>query len=258
MFVLTIAAADCIAGQPQQTYKSKPLRDGFVLIGVDGRLIASENGYWRFQFAIDVSDDKGRITAGQSVRLLPCVTLEKMLAGGEANLPAAYRLWARVTAFENENFMFPIYFLPLSETEPNQPEQQKTVQINVNEPNDAVVIPEDVVQMLKPRRIINLAQLEKGLTADEDSILADRTGFIVKQQDTNTFSFKLDAMGQKLDNLSFRLLPCQTLEKAWTEQQQSLDPSRYKAAGILTKFKGEYYLLLQRAVCTYSHDNFSR
>jgi hypothetical protein len=44
------------------------------------------------------------------------------------------------------------------------------------------------------------------------------------------------------------------------EQRQSAVPVpvRFKIAGIMTKYKGENYLLLQKATRIYSHQNFDR
>ena len=71
-------------------------------------------------------------------------------------------------------------------------------------------------------------------------------------------SFVLDALGRKEAKISLRLLPCQALE--WAQREQLTDPEelRFKIAGIVTKYKGKNYLLLQRATRTYSHGNFPR
>jgi len=36
------------------------------------------------------------------------------------------------------------------------------------------------------------------------------------------------------------------------------EPVRFKIAGIKTAYKGEHYLLLQKATRVYSHENFDR
>jgi hypothetical protein len=45
-----------------------------------------------------------------------------------------------------------------------------------------------------------------------------------------------------------------------TERLQSadLEPLRFKIAGVLTTYKDEKYLLLQKAIRTYSHGNFGK
>ncbi|GAH07812.1 unnamed protein product, partial [marine sediment metagenome] len=67
-----------------------------------------------------------------------------------------------------------------------------------------------------------------------------------------------DAFGRNVRPVSLRLLPCEVLELA--EQRQSIvpEPVRFKIAGIITKYKGKNYLLLQKAIRVYSHQNFDR
>ena len=46
----------------------------------------------------------------------------------------------------------------------------------------------------------------------------------------------------------------------WTEykMEKSANPLRFRVAGIVTKYNGEYYILLQRAARAYNHGNFVR
>jgi hypothetical protein len=85
----------------------------------------------------------------------------------------------------------------------------------------------------------------------------DKTGFLVEQDDRR-FVFLPDALGRNVQKLSLYLLPCAVLEL--TELEQSAEPEkvRFKVAGIMTKYKGENYLLLEKAIRTYSHGNFGR
>ena len=55
--------------------------------------------------------------------------------------------------------------------------------ISINEPNDPLAMPEEVVAKLKTKKIIHFEELEKGVELKEDSILADRIGFIVESKD---------------------------------------------------------------------------
>jgi hypothetical protein len=60
---------------------------------------------------------------------------------------------------------------------------------------------------------------------------------------------------------TFRLLPCQVLEQAELQSATGglrSDQIRLKIAGIITEYKGDKYLLLQRATRVYSHGNFGR
>jgi len=94
-------------------------------------------------------------------------------------------------------------------------------------------------------------------TRSSDSIFLDRTAFLV-EQDEGRFMFVPDALGRNVQKLSLHLLPCAALEL--TELKKAAEPEtmRFKIAGIMTKYKGKNYLLLERATRTYSHGNFGR
>jgi len=87
--------------------------------------------------------------------------------------------------------------------------------------------------------------------------LADRTAFLVKHDD-GQLVFVLDAFGRNVRPVSLRLLPCEVLDMAEQRQSAVPEPVRFKIAGIITKYKGENYLLLQKATRVYSHQNFDR
>lgn len=253
------------------------LRDDFFLAGVDGKLTSTDSNEspesqyisfgatdrWFFKFDSDVSDDQGRIRAGAVSELLPSAMLEKMTANMKQHPEANYRLWGKVTKYKGKNFIFGIYFLPISETDrprPSAPKssQQRQSRITINDPNDAITIPKNLIEKLKTRRIVRTEQLLKGLELKQDFILADRTGLIVKQA-SGELMFVLDALGRNIQQqISLCLLPCQTLEWAQRKQYAELERSRFKVAGIVTKYKGKHYLLLQRAIRAYSHENFGR
>jgi len=233
------------------------LRDNFVLTGVDGKLtIANSNEGWFFEFDSDVSDDRGRTYAGASLELLPSTALEKMTDDANNRSDAGYRLWARVTKYKGRNFIFPIYFLPLSKTKELSTSQQQETKPTINEPNDALAIPKEIIEKLKPRKIVRTVQLRKGLELKTDSILANRTGFI--RNSGHEVSFVLDALGRNVQQISFPLLPCEMLERAERTQSAEAEPARFKVAGILTQYKGKHYLLLERAIRVYSYENFPR
>ena len=90
-----------------------------------------------------------------------------------------------------------------------------------------------------------------------DSMLADRTAVLLKQDDSRLV-FVLDALGLSVQEVSLRLLPCEVLELTEARQIAELNRPRFKIAGIKTKYKGKEYLLLQKATRTYSHGNFGR
>ena len=241
--------------------KPRPLRDGFVLAGVDGKVNQSGDK-WLFEIYSKLSDGIGLVKAGTHLELLPSATLERLAADMEKRPNSSYRLWGRVTKYQGHNFIFPVYFLPLAKTERSQPEQSQESQatepeLTINAPNEQLRIPDEIIAKLSIRKIVRTEQLEKGLELKQDSILADRTATLVKQAD-GSFVFVLDGLGRNLPELSFPLLPCEIFEYAQAKQSAEPDPLRFKIAGILTRYKGENYLLLQRAIRIYSHENFPR
>ena len=273
MFFIVTALA--ISAPAEQTPRRYLFRDGFNLSGVDGKvtLVNSncQNGTgkpdrWLFELGSDVSDDRGAVKAGTSIELLPSATLEKLLADTKNGSDADCRLWGIATKYKSKNFIFPIYFLPLgkveeTQTEPKQQQQQEISQENVtvNDPNDALAIPDEIAKKLsaasvRTQRRISNKQLKKTLELKQDFILADRTGFIFESSQES--QFVLDALGRNIGQFSFELLACETLERAERKQSTELEQVRFKTAGIVTQYKGRHYLLLQRARQAYSHGNF--
>ena len=118
-------------------------------------------------------------------------------------------------------------------------------------------MPEEIVGKLKTRRVLRREQLKEGLELKEDSILVDRTARIEKKPDGES-ELVLDAIGRNIQQFSINLLPCKVMERAQYEQSKEPDDIRFNIAGIITQYKGDYYLLLQRATRAYSHENFGR
>ena len=267
------------------------LRDGFALRGVEGELVkqdanemsqrepidllAGQDG-WFFEFGSAVKGDRGSLKAGTKLRMLPSVTLEQMIYDANGRSVPSYRLRATVTRYKNKNFIFPIYFLPLSgargpegkepsdaaTTEPSQ-ESQNEEGLTTHDPNDELVVPKEIIEMLKTKRTSpgqrlarQQAMIGRRKAIKQNYILANRTGFI--RESGQKLNFVLDALGLNVQPIAsgLRLLPCQALELAEREQSAEPDPIRFKMAGIVTEYKGSKYLLLQRATRTYSHGNF--
>jgi len=282
---LFISAVAIASGFRSSKPRQMLLRDGFVLTGVDGRLVIHDSNKvirdtaldrWFFEFNSDLSDGRGLIKAGARLEMLPSSVLERMIADANNGSVTSYRLGGRVTQYRDKNFIFPTYFLPLAKTkeQPSSTSQKSPQQENrpkINEPNDVLTIPKELIDKLPDRkkRIDHRTREKNGTElADkrkpgqkQDSILADRCGFIRESgrqaQDTwRKVSFVLDAIGRTEAKTSLRLLPCQALELAQRKQSAAPEALRFKAAGIVTKFKGKDYLLLQRATRLYSHGNF--
>ncbi|OHB83119.1 MAG: hypothetical protein A2Z38_02985 [Planctomycetes bacterium RBG_19FT_COMBO_48_8] len=278
--------------------KTPLLRDGFVMNRVDGNLIGPDgNDVWFFELASDVNDYRTVIKAGTRLELLPSSALEKMTADKKMRTTAAYRLWnSRVTKYKGRNFIFPGFFMPLSKAEKPEPELSKESQLKqqepariqslqeraLDEPNDILAMPQEIIEKLRAgreRTVISkkpiadsneisvdesqpATEIEKlpddqSYTRSFDSIYVDRTAFLVEQDDGRLI-FMPDALGRNVQKLSLHLLPCTAMEL--TELKKATEPEkvRFKIAGIMTKYKGDNYLLLEKATRTYSHGNFGR
>jgi len=286
---LFISAVAIASGFRSSKPRQMLLRDGFVLTGVDGKLAIHDSNEakrnsaserWFFEFDSDFSDGRGLVRAGTRLELLPSSVLERMIADANNGSVTSYRLGGSLTQYRDKNFIFPTYFLPLAKTkeQPSSTSQKSPQQENqpkINEPNDVLTIPKELIDKLPDRkkRIDHRTREKNGEKngtelADkrkpgqkQDSILADRCGFIRESgrraQDTwRKVSFVLDAIGRTEAKTSLRLLPCQALELAQRKQSAAPEALRFKVAGIVTKFKGKDYLLLQRATRVYSHGNF--
>jgi hypothetical protein len=264
------------------------LRDGLALAGIDGKLTPqnSSEGWrkWLFELQSDLNDDISTVGAGEKFQVLPSRALEKIEKNIEERSTSDYRVWGKVTKYNGENFIFPAYFLPLSELKSPEPPDpapspqataaQKpkapTPQINVNEPNDPLPIPQEIIEKLRNRPVLSAKTLTENKTAEnnfsqppqmpqlkQDYILVDRTAFLQKDENGGPV-FVLDALGRNLPKLSFKLLPSQALEIAQQKQDRTLEPQRFKIAGIITEYNGQLYLLPQKATRVHSHGNFGK
>lgn len=260
--------------------KAKLLRDGFVLTGIDGKLISADSNEasrnrpvsfldsdgWFFKLDSDLSGDKGLIKAGSTIELLPSAELEKMTADMKERSANSYRLWGRITQYRERNFIFPEHFLAFSKAHPtksqtSQKSQQEPNKPTINDPNDALTIPKEIIAKLQTRRTLRPEQPQKPsgtqLKLPQDFILVERTAVLVEPSKGHSL-FLLDALGRNTQQKALRLLPCQALKL--TQMQQSVEPEqlRFKIAGRVTTYKGEFYMLPQRAIRAYSHGNFGR
>lgn len=257
----------------------KPLlKDGFVLTGVDGALAGPDsNDVWFFELASDVNDSSTVLKEGTKLELLPSSTLEKMIADAKTHPAATYRLWdGRVTKYQGRNYIFPNYFQPLRKMQDTEQKTEGGPQTSdlgksdlaVNEPNDVLTLPPELLEKLRTRRESRMGSGGLKTTGSEDvndvsympsadTIFADRTAFMAKQ-DNGRLVLTPDALGRNIQKLTLRLLPCEVLELAEREQSAEPEPVRFKVAGLMTKYKGDSYLLLYRANRAYSHSNFGR
>ena len=270
---------------------ARPLREGSMVSAVDGKLTkAAESNKWFFTAEVNITDGRGTIKAGEPIELLPSGMLERMISLAADDEASHVRLWARVTRYcnrnvlidkmpsrkfvnrktpdkqtldskfldenmFNRNFLFPIYFVPLSTID--ETEEQKDQAGDTGETDEESIIPAEVLKRLKPKRVANLARLDDMLETQGDVILANRTGFVIIDDSAKVFT--IDGLGRKVDDLHFKLLPCETLEA--TEKslvEMPIVRQRFRVSGVITMYKGQRYMLLQRATRTYSHGNFAR
>jgi len=257
------------------------IREGFVLDGVDGRITRAEGSEdkWLFAADVDISDGRGVIKAGEAMELLPSGTLEQITAQVEEGKGGTgVRLWAIVTRYSNrhrlsgggreedisihkeffdKNFVFAWYFIPMGGVREERSETEVGEETGEEPAPDEAdsIIPADVMAMLKPKRMVNLARLKK-LDIKGDVMLADRIGFLISGERGGVFA--IDSLGRNVEDISFRLLGCEVLERTESDSARSPYRGRYRVAGRVTKYRGEFYMLLQRAVRTYSHGNFAR
>ena len=256
------------------------LRDGFALTGIVGKLTApgSSDDIWLFELAAELSDDRSRIAAGGTLQILPSSALEKMITDANEHSEKTFRLWGEITEYKGRNFIFPLFSRPVSiinEPKPSTQNKQKP-RIVINEPNDVLAIPQEIVDKLGKKRAIRTVKLRgtpNTINADrkdpnnqrqkQDFILSNRTAFLVEQADSSNLKiynskFVLDALGRGLARRVLPALPCKALERAETKQLSEPDPMRFKISGVVTEYKGRHYLLCQKAVWVHSHENFPR
>ncbi len=287
-FVSVVAAASEF--DTQIIDETPLLRDGFVMMGVDGKLVGPDsNDVYFFELLSDVNDYRVILKAGTKLELLPSSALEKMIAGIKKRPAVIYRLRnGRVTRYKGRNFIFPNYFLPMMKAEKPEPktsqapQQEREQRLALDEPNDVLAMPPEVIERLRARREkasasvqpiteVNEISVDKSQPAAEegklpsarsyaqsvDSVFVDRTAFLVERDD-GRLVFVPDALGRNVQKLSLRLLPCEVLEITEQKQAAQPEPVRFKIAGIMTKYKGDSFLLLEKAIRTYSHGNFGR
>ena len=239
---LLILNSICFAQNPL------PVRDGFVLDGIDGK-ITTENGKWFFTVFEPLTDGKGVLDPKIAVAILPSSMLEKF-ASTFSKEKNSYRLWGKFTKYGNKNFVYMSYFLPVTEAAEPKPTA------DVNDTNEVKIIPDEVLLLLKPKRIISLAELKKPIGTEADGILTDRTGFLRQTKDGDYFGF--DGMGRNIDLLQLPLLECAELESMVSQQKQISMPLRFNISAIVTRYQGKRYLLLQRATRVFSNGNFAK
>ncbi|MDD5459536.1 MAG: hypothetical protein PHF37_09115 [Phycisphaerae bacterium] len=263
ILVLVLIIAGACAGQQRLrplAPVTMPLPDGFVFSGTNGTAVKDSNDVWYFKFDSDLISPQGSVKAGQKVQILASSTLEKIVADVNGSDEKDYKIWGQISRFENKNYVFPVYFLLLSKSsvqdanEPNQPQDEQVKPV-VNEPNDPLAMPDEILAKMKKRKVIRPQQVRESLKLKNDFMLADQFGLIEKDSAGN-WRFFVDGLGWNSREWSVQLLPCEALERAIKKEASQPERLRFNIAGIVTEFEGEKYMLLQRAVVQYGYGNF--
>ncbi len=262
----------CFTTCGAQQSPPKPLPDGTVLPSADGKLVAGA-GTWLFELVADANSVHGLAVAGTRFELLPCTTLELLIADANDRQTPTYRLSARVTRFRDKSFLFPSYYLPLSKLKgagpPDAPGEEaqavrKPAKDAAGDPE--LAIPQEVIEKLKERRFVRGPQREgdkSGVRRSPDRMLVDAIGRIEpiasgsqSQAVPERFVFVADAFGWNVGRTRYELLPCGVLEQALQSQAASPERIRFNVVGVVTEYEGKKYLLLQRTLRAYGHGNF--
>ena len=187
----------------------------------------------------------------------------------------------------NRNFIFPTNFIPLTPADKTQVEQaaappsdpnstsggksilpekarrllqenteKSAAEIKPKKKKTSSIIPENIMEKFNSKRAEDFKKWKQTVSVEKDRPMVNRTGFIKQQNGRKVFS--LDALGRSVNSASYILLPCERLQLTEKMIARSPGRNRYKVSGIVTKFKGKDYLLLQRAVKTYNNQNFAR
>jgi hypothetical protein len=254
LILLTLGLAGFASAAPAPQ-RSGPVTEGYLVAGIEGRAAKnSDKNVWEFFPVVDITDSKGLLPAQKAIPLLTCSTLEQIaqLAGDELTLQL--RLWAMVTEFRGRNFLYGLYFLPVkTQAEPAPPPQPKPEDPKKEEKES--VLPGEILQMMQRNPIPDLKRLDELVVVTSDRNLIHRTGQM--QASEGGFTFTPDAFGQNVERDTYNLLNSKGLEAIQRAMQTTLGRQRYVVSGVTTQFEGKTYLLLRRAVRTYTHGNFT-
>ncbi len=251
-------------GYAAEKGNEKLLPDDYVFSGIDGRIVPMANDKWAFEFDSAANIGGVEIKQGHKIEMLGSATLEKMEIDAKDRKEAAFRIWAKTTKFEGKNYLFAVYYLSLRKIDAAKEQDVnaivKSPAQNINSPDDVVNIPADIVALLKKTEVIPSSQAQEirqqELKLKQDTIFTSMTGIV--EEINGNYVFKADALGLGVNKFNIKLLPCQKLEEAISQVRGESNRVRFNATGILTRFKGEQYLLLQKATRVYSYGNFGQ
>ena len=245
---------------------AKPIiEEGFFLDGVEGVVRKVEKvDVWEFIPESNIIALEEIWPAQNPLSLLPCSVLEQVtgLAGEDNEIHV--RLWGLFTKYEQNNYLYSIYFLPIQEDadlKPAKPDAQETQPDSKAQEETPVVeedpvIPADILKQIKTNKAPDLKKFQQVAVVTGDVNLIGRAGYL-KQKDKVKY-FQPNAFGLKVDQHQYLLLPSQAVEEAEKEMQKTPGRQRYNISGLVTSYKGRNYILLRRAVRTYNNGNFTQ
>lgn len=244
---------------------AKPVIDeGYFADGVAGVIRKVPNvDVWNFipEASIVAADETW--PAQTPISLLPCSVLEQItgLAGDDHEIEV--RLWGLFTEYQQNNYLYCVYFLPVQEgvaLEPTEPKTERT-QNGTEEKTDKPaeeesIIPTDILKQIKANKAPDLEKFQQVAVVTGDINLVGRTGYLNQKDKVNYF--QPNAFGQKVDQNQYLLLPCSMLEVTEKEMRKTPGRQRFEISGLVTTYKGRHYMLLRRAVRTYTNGNFTQ
>lgn len=238
----------------------KLLPETAILDRVDGRLVhVDANDTWLFELTQEVKTPDYTLLPGRRFVLLPSATLGRLIADVNERVAPRYRLSARVTRFDGQNYLFPTYFLPLSKFKSQGGGKAEDGGANAQVTTPELAIPPEVLEQLKKQRpLLGPRQSpEAGKKAPPqvpDQVLVNSVGRLEVHQ--GHYYFVPDALGWSVSDVRYELLPSAALEQVVQTQRRTFDPIRFNVAGLVAEFRGKKYLLLQRAVVVHNYGNF--
>jgi hypothetical protein len=231
--------------------RTRPLTDGLVIAGVEGTVTQDANdGPWRFALNAALVIGKIDVPAATSFVLLPGHALEVLTADAGRRSADAYRIWARVTYYRGNNYLYlvPSYFMPLAERGP----QADAVPRDPNQ-GQAAGIPAEVLALMEQQQAMAGGPEGRRAVIPADALLLGRRGYL--QRDGERPMFVLDGLGRKVSRERFVLLPSAVRERMERELDRHADRLDYRVSGIRTRYRGQAYLLLHQAVRLHGHGN---
>lgn len=244
--------------------------EGFMLDGATGVIRKVEGvDVWKFIPQTEIIVAEKTWPAEKPLNLLPCSVLEQIVGlAGEDN-EIQVRLWGLFTEYQENNYLYSVYFLPLGETVQSEPaestesaESTQTAQDAEAETTEQAaaeeepIIPTDILEQIRTNKAPDLEKFQQVAVVTGDVNLIGRTGYL--EQKNNVRYFQPNTFGQNVNRRQYLMLPCSTFEAAEKHMRKTPGRQRYQVSGLVTTYKGRNYILLRRAVRTYTNGNFTQ